>query len=147
MAKRSEKSTHAAEYRKKSGAGQFQHRDSRTGQFLAADDASHARASSVVKERVPHSGKSAIPDSIKTGRRIEYSVKQRMREAGITNITPKNADEQFGILLDTMDRIARKAKETSDAMAENRKLIDAGLERIDRRADEIDRMLADLIRA
>jgi hypothetical protein len=76
---------------------------------------------------------------------VESTLDERMRAAGIAEITPENADEQFGMLLDVLDRIANTANETAREMAENRRQIDAGLEQIDRNAETIDRLIADLL--
>jgi hypothetical protein len=67
-----------------------------------------------------------------------------LAEYGFEEITPENADEQFGKLLSLLDRIDDKLFELVSQMRANRKKIEAGLERIARRGDEIDRMLAEM---
>ncbi len=63
---------------------------------------------------------------------------------GFEELTPDNADDQFGKLLGVLDRIDDTLFDTVVVMRKNRKLIDAGLKRIGRRGDEIDRALAEM---
>jgi hypothetical protein len=67
-----------------------------------------------------------------------------LAEYGFEEVTPKNADEQFKKLLSLLDRIEDKLFDLVSQMRANRKEIDAGLERIARRGDDIDRMLAEM---
>ena len=72
------------------------------------------------------------------GRQID----DRARTEGFEELTASNADDQFAKFLAVLDRIEQKLFDLVVQMRTNRKEIEAGLERIGRRGDAIDRLLA-----
>jgi hypothetical protein len=75
----------------------------------------------------------------KTGRTRD---KDEALRQGFEAITARNADEQFAKFLAVLDRIERVLFDLASIMRSNRREIEMGLDRIGRKGDEIDRLLA-----